>query len=52
MNEDQTIRAHILEVKAKENRVLEMIRDRVATNLLETLDTAIEEGVLSAPEQT
>lgn len=51
MNEDQTIREQILEVKAKENHVLGMIRDRVAANLIETLDTATEQGVLEAPEE-
>jgi hypothetical protein len=51
VSEDQTIRQQILEVKAKENEVLGMIRDRVAANLVETLDTAIEQGVLVAPEE-
>lgn len=50
MSEDQTIRDQILEVKAKENQLLGMIRDRVAANLMETLDTAIEQGVLEATE--
>ena len=50
MSEDQTIREQILEVKAKENHVLGMIRDRVAANLIETLDAALEQGVLQAPE--
>ena len=51
MSEDQTIREQILEVKAKENQVLGMIRDRVAGNLIETLDTAIEQGLLETPEE-
>ena len=49
--EDVTTREQILQLKAKENEVLGMIRDRVATNLLETMDTAIEEGVLDAPDE-
>ena len=51
MNEDQAIRGQILEVKAKENRVLEMIRDQLAADLVDTLDTAIEQGVLNSPEE-
>jgi hypothetical protein len=51
MSKDQAIRQQILQLKAKENEVLAKIRDRVAANLLETMDTAIEEGVLEAPEE-
>jgi hypothetical protein len=28
-----------------------MIRDRVAINLMETIDAAVEQGVLDAPEE-
>ena len=51
MSKDQAIRQQILQLKAKENEVLAKIRDRVAANLLETMDTAIEEGVLDAPDE-
>jgi hypothetical protein len=51
MSEDQAIRQQVLQLKARENEVLAKIRDRVASNLMETMDTAIEEGVLDAPEE-
>ena len=51
LREDRVTRGHILELKRKENEVLELIRDRVAENLMETIDTAVEQGVLRAPEE-
>ena len=51
LEEDQTTRRQILQLKAKENEVLGKIRDRVASNLLDTMDSAIEQGVLEAPEE-
>jgi hypothetical protein len=38
-------------LKQKENEVLGLIRDRVAENLIDTIDTAVEQGVLQAPEE-
>jgi hypothetical protein len=51
LTEDQATREQILRIKAKENEVLTLIRDRVAANLMETIDAAIEQGVLAAPEE-
>lgn len=51
LKEDRTARQQILELKAKENQVLNLIRDKVADNLIQTIDAAVEEGVLQAPEE-
>jgi hypothetical protein len=51
LTEDQVTRDQILELKAKENQILGVIRDRVAENLMETMDAAIEQGILAAPEE-
>jgi hypothetical protein len=51
LREDQTTRSQILELKSKENQVLGLIRDRVAENLIETIDKATEQGILKAPEE-
>lgn len=51
IREDRMTRGQILELKSKENQVLSLIRDRVAENLIETIDTAVEQGVLQAPEE-
>ena len=51
LREDRTARSQILELKSKENEVLGLIRDRVAENLIDTIDTAVEQGVLQAPEE-
>jgi hypothetical protein len=51
MTEDQATREQILQLKVKENEVLGLIRDLVAVNLLETMDAAITQGVLEAPEE-
>lgn len=51
LREDRVTRGHILELKQKENEVLGLIRDRVAENLMDTIDTAVQQGVLRAPEE-
>jgi hypothetical protein len=51
LKEDQATRSQILELKSKENEVLGLIRDRVAENLIDTIDTAVGQGVLQAPEE-
>ena len=51
LKEDRTTRSQILELKSKENQVLGLIRDRVADNLMDTIDTAVEQSVLQAPEE-
>ena len=51
LREDHITRGQILELKSKENQVLGLIRDRVAENLMDTIDTAVEQGVLQAPEE-
>jgi hypothetical protein len=51
LKEDHVTRDQILQLKMKENEVLSMIRDRVAENLMETIDTAAEQGILRVPEE-
>jgi hypothetical protein len=51
LRQDQATRVQILELKEKENQVLELIRDKVAGNLIETIDSAVEQGILEAPEE-
>ncbi|MFC1835949.1 hypothetical protein ACFL2Q_14725 [Thermodesulfobacteriota bacterium] len=51
LKEDRMTRSQILELKEKENQVLGLIRDRVAGNLMDTIDTAVDQGVLVAPEE-
>ncbi|MFC1834105.1 hypothetical protein ACFL2Q_05140 [Thermodesulfobacteriota bacterium] len=51
MAQDGRTRSQILQLKAKENEVLTAIRNRVASNLMETLDVATEQGLLEATEE-
>jgi hypothetical protein len=51
ISEDTQTRSEILELKAKENQVLVAIREKVAGNLIETIDSAVEEGVLEAVDE-
>ncbi len=51
LRQDQGTRDQILKLKEKENQVLDLIGDKVAGNLIETIDSAVEQGILEAPEE-
>ncbi len=48
---DRKLRAEILNLKGRENQVLTIIRDRVMTNLVDTVDTAMNQGLLSPRQE-
>ncbi|GEM_PF-1971920 len=51
LKEDRRTRSQILELKSKENEVLNLIKNRVADGLIETIDSAVAQGLLHEPEE-
>ena len=50
-SQEKRLRDDILELKGKELEVLDVIRNRVATNLMDTLDRAVSEGAIQPPSR-